>query len=80
MTAIENFLARYDNAVRAKSKEMRLQMDEARELAHELAMLAARSGDSQKQIIELQKKLIEFLQETKPAIEPSSFSVDGGGF
>jgi urease gamma subunit len=79
MTAIENFLLRYDTAVKAKSKELRLQMDEARALAHELAMLAARAGDSQKQIIELQKKIITILQE-KPTIDITSHAVDGGSF
>ena len=78
MSAIENFLNRYDNAHKGRGKEVRLMMDEARDLAHELGLAAIENSELQKQIIKLQAELVMILKVQ--ASEPQEIELDGGKF
>lgn len=85
MSAIDNFLDRYHRAVNSKSKELRLQMSEAEELAHELARLATKNFALAEEVINLQKRLIssensQENQEDKIAKSGSGLVLDAGRF
>lgn len=57
---------------------MRLQMDEAKNLSHEIAMLLARTGTLSDKVIELQEQLIN--EKDKQPSDAVSVDMDGGGF
>jgi predicted nucleic acid-binding Zn-ribbon protein len=77
MSAIENFLKRYDAAFKANSKELRLQAKEARDLAHEVSLLSIRQKELADEVVRLQAKIIKLLEK-----QPSggSIELDGGQF
>lgn len=77
-SAIEKFLDRYDKAVQGHSKELRLQLPEAKALAHEVTMLLARSSTLADKIIILQEQLIQE-QNSQPG-DVIKVSMDGGDF
>ena len=79
MGAIENFLSRYDKAFKSNSKEIRLQIQEAKELAHELSLISIRTSELSEHVIHLQSKLIKALEKI-PTSEDSEIVMDGGGF
>ena len=76
--AIEKFLNRYDRAVHGRSKEVRLQMDEAKNLTHELAILLGRTATLAEKVIELQDKLLT--EKDKKPERSITVDMDGGGF
>ena len=77
-SAIEKFLDRYDRAVQGRSKEIRLQMDEAKNLAHEMAILLSRTGTLADKVIDLQDRLIE--EKEKGPESKVKIEMDGGAF
>jgi len=76
--AIEKFLIRYDRAVQGRSKEVRLSMDEAKLLAHELAIVLGRSVTLAEKVIELQDALLK--EKDKDPESHFKVDMDGGGF
>lgn len=81
MSALETFITRYDSAHRANSKEVRLQMREAKDLAHEISIMSIRNAELAEEVIKLQKKLIELLEKS-PKNEDGVIEIkmDGGSF
>lgn len=78
MSAIQKFMSRYDAAQKGQSKEVRFLIHEAKDLAHELSMYALDKEELQKEVILLQRKLIQALQER--SVGPTEINVDGGAF
>ncbi len=78
-TAIELFLGRYDKAVKGKSKDLRLQMNEAQQLAHEVTLLLGRSATLADKVIDLQEKLISE-RERRITTGGIQVEMDGGRF
>lgn len=76
--AIEKFIDRYNRAVQGRSKEIRLQINEAESLVHELTILLARTGTLSDKIIELQELIIE-MKNAEPSTA-INVEMDGGGF
>ena len=64
MSAVQKYLERHDHAVRTRSKEMRLDMPFASELASSIAVVLGQNTELSQQVIELQKKIIEQSEES----------------
>ena len=77
MSAIITFLERYSFANKSNSKEIRLQMREAKDLVHELSLLSLQYKELSDEVIRLQTKVIQLLEKQPSA---NSTSLDGGNF
>lgn len=75
-TAIEHFIDRYNRAVQGKSKEIRLQLNEADALVKELSIVLCRTTTLSDKLIELQEKLLN----TKTNQQNTTIQMDGGSF
>ena len=73
LPSVEKLLARISSAERSQQKEIRVTIQEARELAVELSMLAARLGSTLSEI----NQSLERLESSNGNIK---VKFDGGGF
>lgn len=87
MSAIENFLERIRLAEKSNSREFRLKIEEAREIANEINILQAKLTKSFNRLEDqdlVMKKIDEAISILKSGQQtssiPTSIEVDGGGF
>lgn len=78
LDSVNSFLERVRTAVRAKSKEVRLGISEAEDIALAVSQMTAREAALQQQIIELQKRVIEMQDQVSGGI--INIDADGGTF
>lgn len=81
-SAIEKFMSRYHYAVKAKSKEMRLDLEFAAELSSSIAVLLSKNTELYEQVIETQEQLIAKQKSFNkaPPVIPNITAIDSGGF
>jgi len=75
---INIFLERVRSATRSKSKEIRIGITEAEDVALTITQVIAREATSQQQIINLQQQIIELQQ--KFGMNNIEITGDGGSF
>ena len=73
LPSIERLISRVNTAERSQQKEIRISIQEAKELTQELAIMTAKLGNTVKEIHSM-------LAEIKDSTTNIEVRVDGGGF
>lgn len=77
MSAIESFIEKIKNATKARSKEIRITLQEAQILSAELSGMLAKENKLLDKIVKLQDTA---LMDIKPASSTGDITMDGGSF
>lgn len=77
MSAVESFIEKTKNATKARSKEIRITLQEAQILSAELSGMLAKENKLLDKIVKLQDTV---LLETAPSSPTGDITMDGGSF
>lgn len=79
--AVKKFINQVEKSKKARGKELRLTLDDAGFIVNGIAELMTKNSDMYREVIKLQKKIIEIQTEEKQKNEDRfTLLLDAGGF